>query len=153
MGEAYEAPRGGLGRLPATGPVALTNEHFADGSQRRPLTQCVDDTQSKHDAVKSRRRDRRERLTTCEADQAPELGNLPRRDGNGEWEYQPVERQRLDATRNVDADAVMNAPDDGMKLPIPGDSEAGCDRRRGVGAGRAPRGPGAQYRRIEGGRP
>ena len=43
MGEAYEAPRGGLGRLPATGPVARTNEHFADGSQRRPFAQGVDD--------------------------------------------------------------------------------------------------------------
>ena len=30
----------------------------------------------------------------------------------------------------------MNAADDGMKLPIPGDSEAGCERRRGIGADR-----------------
>ena len=92
-------------------------------------------------------------MAAREADQAPELGKLLRRDGNGERKYQPVERQRLDATRNIDADAVMSAADDGMKLPIPGYSEAGCERRRGIGAGGAPCGPGAQYRRIEGGRP
>jgi hypothetical protein len=122
VGEAYEAPRGGLGRLPATGPVARANERFADGSQRRPFAQGVDDAQGQHDAVKARRRHRRERLAPREADQAPELGKLLRRDRDGERKYQPVERQRLNPTRNVDADAVINAADDGMKLPIPGDS-------------------------------
>ena len=153
MGEVYETPRGGLGRLPATGPVARANERFADASQRRPFAQGVDDAQCQNGAVKARRRDCREGLAARKASQLPEFGKLPRRDSNSEREYQPVERQRLNATRNVDADAVMNAADDGMKLPIPDDGEAGCERRRGIGAGRAQRGPGTQHRRIEGGRP
>src|SRR3546814_15516526 len=81
------------------------------------------------------------------------LGKLPRRDSDREREYQPIERQRLHATRNVDADAMMNAANDGMKLLIPGDGEAGCERRRGVGAGRTARGTGAQHRWVEGGGP
>jgi hypothetical protein len=93
--------------------------------------------------VKARRRHRRKRLPAREADQAPELGELPRRDSNGEREYQPIEQQRLDATRNVDADAIMDAADDGMKPPISRDSETGHERRRNIGAGGARNGSGA----------
>ncbi|HEV7311319.1 hypothetical protein [Sphingopyxis sp.] len=65
----------------------------------------------------------RERPTARESNQAPELGKLPRPDGNGEREYQPIERQRRTASRNVNPNAVVNAADDGMKLSGAGDRQ------------------------------
>lgn len=76
----------------------------------------------------------------------PERSKLPWRDGDSEREYQPIDRQRLDNTRNVDADTVMNAAYNSVKLAIPRDGQAGRERRRGGGARRALRGPRVQYR-------
>lgn len=89
-----------------------------------------------------------------EGDQTPKLDKLLRRDRDGKGEYQPIERQRRRARgNNINANAMMDAADDNMKLSVIGDRQRRYERSPSISARHAPRGLGAQHRRIEGGRP
>lgn len=60
----------------------------------------------------------REGLTTRKSDEAPELGKLPRRNGDRERKNQPVERRRYATPDNINATSVMDSADDRMTPPL-----------------------------------
>jgi len=64
---------------------------------------------------------RRKRLPTLKAYEAPKIGKLFGRHGNGKGKYQPIKRQSL-ASRNIEADAVVNAADHRVKTSASSDS-------------------------------
>lgn len=88
-------------------------------------------------------------MASSENQQPPELGKLLSRMGDGDEKNQSIDWRRRAAFRNIDADAVVDTADHGVKLLPAHDSQTIVDRARTVSVSSLSNWPGTQHRWVE----